>query len=566
MPSNSIAETGVVFFSAGGHSHNGQDSSLIDTKSYSIFDFNFGRLYTTRTREKTQQKNEDALKSYIINVVNSSVLDPAGIVLQDNIINSRNIISGSITSEEIAAGTITGNLIAANTILGNSIVSGSITADQIQAGTLVTDNLTLTNGDFWANTGAFRLGGASGITYSGSGTVNFGSGVAITGNIASSGTISGGTISGGIISGGFISGSNITTSVGSIAGWNLSTGVISSGGTALYSNGTIVCNILQSKLDVQGSIRLGANIGSGEELEFYRSNSNTVKNTLRTVGSNSNTFRISTIDGATFNFDTRFHTSFDIATTATLSASSLSATGTISGGSYTRVTSQVKGLSTVWNTCQVVAVSGSTSATDAPTGLSTGAGIAIRSGPNATSGTAELNAGTVQLRVGWNTTTLFVRNFNDSAAAAISVGALSKTSGTFRIDHPLDHLSKSHDLVHSFIEGPYADLIYRGEVLLENGCASVNLDEHSRMTQGTFEKLNRNITCFTSNETGWTPVKGYVEENILYIKSLDKDCNDKVSWLVIGERKDKDIYEVDWTDDDGRVQTEQSKLYIFNKK
>ena len=39
-------------------------------------------------------------------------------------------------------------------------------------------------------------------------------------------------------------------------------------------------------------------------------------------------------------------------------------------------------------------------------------------------------------------------------------GALSKASGSFRIDHPLPSKKDSHDLVHSFVEGPRADLIY----------------------------------------------------------------------------------------------------------
>ena len=36
----------------------------------------------------------------------------------------------------------------------------------------------------------------------------------------------------------------------------------------------------------------------------------------------------------------------------------------------------------------------------------------------------------------------------------------------------------------------------------------VNIDIASNMTDGTFVLLNRDIQCFTSNETGWTNVKG----------------------------------------------------------
>ena len=54
-------------------------------------------------------------------------------------------------------------------------------------------------------------------------------------------------------------------------------------------------------------------------------------------------------------------------------------------------------------------------------------------------------------------------------------GALSKGSGSFRIDHPLESKKDTHYLVHSFIEGPQADLIYRGKATLSSGTASVNV-------------------------------------------------------------------------------------------
>jgi hypothetical protein len=56
--------------------------------------------------------------------------------------------------------------------------------------------------------------------------------------------------------------------------------------------------------------------------------------------------------------------------------------------------------------------------------------------------------------------------FNCTAASTVTiadnvviVGSLSKGSGSFRIEHPLPSLSETHQLVHSFIEGPKADLI-----------------------------------------------------------------------------------------------------------
>ena len=147
-----------------------------------------------------------------------------------------------------------------------------------------------------------------------------------------------------------------------------------------------------------------------------------------------------------------------------------------------------------------------------------------------------------------------------TTGAALTVGgALSKASGSFRIEHPLPSKSATHQLVHSFIEGPKCDLIYRGKVHLVDGRASVNIDTDSTMTEGTFEVLCRNVQCFTSNESGWGAIRGKVIGNILTIEAQDSVSTDNVSWMVIGERKDPHIMETEWTDDDGKVIVEPLK-------
>ena len=138
------------------------------------------------------------------------------------------------------------------------------------------------------------------------------------------------------------------------------------------------------------------------------------------------------------------------------------------------------------------------------------------------------------------------------------LGALSKSSGSFRIPHPLSGLSTTKDLVHSFIEGPQADLIYRGVSTLSSGTSAVNIDTHSKMTDGTFVALVNNVSCFTSNETDWKAVKGSVTGNVLTISCEDNSSTAKVSWLVIGERCDAHMISTEtvWTDDAGKVITE----------
>jgi len=152
--------------------------------------------------------------------------------------------------------------------------------------------------------------------------------------------------------------------------------------------------------------------------------------------------------------------------------------------------------------------------------------------------------------------------FRNSGVGNITVnvqGALTKSSGSFKIDHPLPEKTDTHHLVHSFVEAPQADNIYRGKVDLVGGIATVNIDTVAGMTDGTFDILNREVQCFTSNESGWTAVRGSVSGNILTIEAQDNTCTDTISWLVVGERKDQHMYDTDWTDENGKVIVEPLK-------
>ena len=138
-------------------------------------------------------------------------------------------------------------------------------------------------------------------------------------------------------------------------------------------------------------------------------------------------------------------------------------------------------------------------------------------------------------------------------------GALAKGSGSFKIDHPLPSMKDTHDLYHSFIEGPRADLIYRGQIDLVDGQATVEMNAEFGMTAGTWELLCRDATCFTTNETGWDMVKGSVSGSTLTIQCQESDCTDTVSWMVVAERQDQHMYDTEWTDSDGRPILEREK-------
>ena len=138
-------------------------------------------------------------------------------------------------------------------------------------------------------------------------------------------------------------------------------------------------------------------------------------------------------------------------------------------------------------------------------------------------------------------------------------GAVTKNSGSFRIDHPIPAMKDTHSLVHSFIEGPRADLIYRGVVDLAGGSATVNIDTVSGMTDGTFVLLCDDVQCFTTNEDNWDLVKASVTGNILTITSQNASSTATISWMVIGDRKDQHMLETEWTDENGKVIVEPEK-------
>ena len=133
----------------------------------------------------------------------------------------------------------------------------------------------------------------------------------------------------------------------------------------------------------------------------------------------------------------------------------------------------------------------------------------------------------------------------------------SPSTKNFKIKHPLPALTDTHTLFHAAIEGPNADLIYRGVVDLVAGSATVNIDTESRMTEGTFVALTKDVQSFTSNETDWTAVRGSVSGNILTVEAQDSASTASVSWMVVAKRNDSNVISNETTDDNGEFITER---------
>lgn len=140
------------------------------------------------------------------------------------------------------------------------------------------------------------------------------------------------------------------------------------------------------------------------------------------------------------------------------------------------------------------------------------------------------------------------------------IGNLTKGSGTFKIDHPLDPDNK--DLLHAFTESPRFDLIYRGFVALVAGEAIVDIDAASGMTAGTFALLTQNPQVWLQNKTGWAKVRvkaGTFAGGSFTIEADDPGATDTVEWLVIAERDDEYIHATEGTDANGHLLVEVDK-------
>lgn len=109
-------------------------------------------------------------------------------------------------------------------------------------------------------------------------------------------------------------------------------------------------------------------------------------------------------------------------------------------------------------------------------------------------------------------------------------GTLSKSAGTFKIDHPLDPENKI--LYHSFVESPDMMNIYNGNISTDNsGLATVQLPDY-------FEALNKDFRYQLTviGDFAQAIVFKEIANNQFTIKT-DKP-NIKVSWQVTGIRHD----------------------------
>ena len=146
-------------------------------------------------------------------------------------------------------------------------------------------------------------------------------------------------------------------------------------------------------------------------------------------------------------------------------------------------------------------------------------------------GYSQLNGGFTASTGQVNTFTTGTILGNPTVSGNLSVtGTLSKGSGTFKIDHPLDPENKF--LFHSFVESPDMMNIYNGNIITDaNGDAEVKLPSY-------FEALNTDFRYQLTviGQFAQAIVAEKIKGNQFKIKT-DKP-NVEVSWQVTGVRND----------------------------
>ena len=297
MPS----ENTIYFYPGrGGHSHNGNDSSFIDTSVYSLFDFSWGEVGDP-DRRASQRINYNAFRDFVITTVNGSILEPSGLVLQPGMVNgTAHIIARSIkadtieantlTANEIAANTITSNELAANFVLVNTIIASNNFNGTYNANTFALSNAgttgwaissagdaVFTNGvfrgsleiganDYWLSNGAFALGGNTGIYRNVGGGITLGANVTILGGVVASSVAtpgididSAGNLTSNASTFGIYANGAIFTSSGNFG--------VDTGGNLYAENAIIYGEIYANTGTIDGDIISGGTI-SGVELQI----------------------------------------------------------------------------------------------------------------------------------------------------------------------------------------------------------------------------------------------------------------------------------------------------------
>ena len=113
------------------------------------------------------------------------------------------------------------------------------------------------------------------------------------------------------------------------------------------------------------------------------------------------------------------------------------------------------------------------------------------------------------------------------------IGTLTKSAGSFKINHPDPVKTATHDLYHSFVESPTAgDNIYRWQVTTTNGSAVIDLPDY-------YQHLNENDQVWVSPVRHFGQGYGEVSTDQTQL-NVYSNTDGVYNVLLIGTRKDLD--------------------------
>ena len=110
---------------------------------------------------------------------------------------------------------------------------------------------------------------------------------------------------------------------------------------------------------------------------------------------------------------------------------------------------------------------------------------------------------------------------------------LFKYGGSFAIDHPNPAKTHTHQLVHSFVEAPTPDNIYRYKIQTCNCQASLELPSY-------YKFLNKNDQISVTANDNFGAAYGIMDESQSCVNFVS-EVDGSFDVLIIGTRKDKAV-------------------------
>lgn len=433
--------------------------------------------------------------------------------LQSNAVTTAKIADGAVTSAKIAAGAITSTQIADNSVTSAKIASGTIVASDIDNSS-VQQRVTGTCGGGDAMTGINANGTVTCVSSGGSGditAVNAGAG------------LTGGGVSGSVTLNVAYSGSGSATTASRSDHHHLAQSWTSSDPeglrvTTTATNGTALAGVANTGSNAWGvygasSTGFGVYATSGSGIAVRGSSSSGPSG----VYGRASASLAAGVDGET--------TRTDQAGVGVLGRTPSGGAGTgVSGNSGTGI--GVYGVSSTGTGTGAYGVN-STSNNWGKLGLISDGVRGEAASANGNGVRAIANNGSSAYALWASSTSGYAGYFTGKVNIT---GALTKGSGTFKIDHPLDPANKY--LSHSFVESPDMKNLYDGIVTLDAaGEAVVRMPDW-------FEALNRDFRYQLTPMGAFAPV--YVAAEIVdnAFRIAGGSPGLRVSWQVTGSRKD----------------------------